>query len=67
MGGKASKPGSRGKNPTYCYDWNVLMRNDRNVMVNFKPRRILDKDVVSVGDSGGYKEKPQLSQQELDL
>ena len=34
-----------GKNPTYCYDWNVLMRNDRNVMVNFKPRRILDKDV----------------------
>ena len=22
---------------------------------------------VSVGDSGGYKEKPQLSQQELDL
>ena len=45
MGGKASKPGSRGKNPTYCYDWNVFMRNDRNVIVNFKPRRIHDKDV----------------------
>ena len=52
MGARATRLGSFDKHPVaYCYDWKVdvclCMRNDRNVMVNFKPAEYMRKILFS--------------------
>ena len=45
---KAIKIGPWDKHHAYCYDWNVdkwHIRNDVNVMVNFKPGELMRKQV----------------------
>ena len=52
VGARATRLGSCDKHPVaYCYDWKVdvylCMRNDRNVMVNFKPAEYMRKILFS--------------------
>ena len=52
MGARATRLGSCDKHPAaYCYDRKVdvclCMRNDRNVMVNFKPGEYMRKILFS--------------------